>query len=199
MSYPKYLIEQAIGRKLLPNEQVHHKDGNPLNNELENLEIKLLGNHQSEHNQKYKKYYIFVKIFPKKLKNDSLEVNQNLALDLEVKAHPEPSVNSRHTSRLLHHIGDGVFQHEQLCLRPHSGRHQQYQRGQQTGRYGQCLQSRHPRGDRGQHFLQRPPVFRRQVLQGALRLAEDESRGQPGGAAGGFRDVQLCGVHADFA
>lgn len=57
MSYPKYLIEQAIGRKLLPNEQVHHKDGNPLNNELENLEIKLLGNHQSEHNQKYKKYY----------------------------------------------------------------------------------------------------------------------------------------------
>ena len=54
MSYPKYLMEQALGRRLLPNEQVHHKDGNPLKNELDNLEIRLLGEHQREHNpQKY--------------------------------------------------------------------------------------------------------------------------------------------------
>lgn len=50
ISYPKFLMEQKLGRKLLPNEQVHHKDGNPLNNDIDNLEIKLLGEHQREHN-----------------------------------------------------------------------------------------------------------------------------------------------------
>ena len=54
ISYPKFIMEQKLGRELLPNEQVHHKDGNPLNNEIDNLEIKLLGEHQREHNpQKY--------------------------------------------------------------------------------------------------------------------------------------------------
>lgn len=53
MSYPKFLMEQALGRKLLPNEQVHHKDENPLNNVMDNLEIKLLGKHQQEHSTKY--------------------------------------------------------------------------------------------------------------------------------------------------
>lgn len=55
MSYPKFLVEQTIGRELLQNEQVHHKDGNPLNNDIDNLEIRLLGEHQKEHNQP--KYY----------------------------------------------------------------------------------------------------------------------------------------------
>lgn len=53
MSYPKFLMEQMLGRKLMPNEQVHHKDGNPTNNELDNLEIRLLGEHQKEHSTKY--------------------------------------------------------------------------------------------------------------------------------------------------
>ena len=43
-------MEQSLGRELLPNEQVHHKDGDPLNNDLDNLEIKMLGEHQREHN-----------------------------------------------------------------------------------------------------------------------------------------------------
>ena len=50
ISYPKYLMEQSLGRELLPNEQVHHKDENPLNNDLGNLEVKMLGEHQREHN-----------------------------------------------------------------------------------------------------------------------------------------------------
>lgn len=52
ISYPKYLMEQKLGRKLEQNEQVHHKDGNPLNNDVDNLEVKLLGEHQREHNPK---------------------------------------------------------------------------------------------------------------------------------------------------
>ena len=48
-------MEQKLGRNLLSNEQVHHKDGNPLNNDIDNLEIKLLGEHQREHSQQ--KYF----------------------------------------------------------------------------------------------------------------------------------------------
>lgn len=35
----RYLMQQAIGRPLTRSEQVHHKDGNRLNNALENLEL----------------------------------------------------------------------------------------------------------------------------------------------------------------
>jgi len=52
-SYPRHLLEQKLGRKLLPNEQVHHIDENPLNNELTNLDIVLIGEHQRMHAQKY--------------------------------------------------------------------------------------------------------------------------------------------------
>lgn len=50
ISYPKFLMEQKLGRELNSNEQVHHIDGDPLNNNIDNLEIKLLGEHQKEHN-----------------------------------------------------------------------------------------------------------------------------------------------------
>lgn len=53
MSYPKYLMEKTLGAQLQKNEQVHHKDENPLNNDPNNLEIKLLGEHQREHSTKY--------------------------------------------------------------------------------------------------------------------------------------------------
>jgi len=35
----RWLMEQHLGRALLATEHVHHRDGNPLNNELSNLEV----------------------------------------------------------------------------------------------------------------------------------------------------------------
>lgn len=52
-SYPRMLMEEKLGRPLTPNEDVHHIDGNPLNNNLDNLEIKIHGEHQKEHSTKY--------------------------------------------------------------------------------------------------------------------------------------------------
>ena len=53
MSYPKYLMEKALGRSLSNEEQVHHIDNDYTNNSIDNLEIKQLGIHQKEHKQKY--------------------------------------------------------------------------------------------------------------------------------------------------
>lgn len=45
-SYPKYVLEKSIGRLLSNDEQVDHIDGNPLNNEISNLQILHIGEHQ---------------------------------------------------------------------------------------------------------------------------------------------------------
>lgn len=37
MSYPKYLMEKKLGKYI--DDEIHHKDGNPLNNKWDNLEI----------------------------------------------------------------------------------------------------------------------------------------------------------------
>ena len=52
-SYPRILMEQNLGRPLEPDEDVHHIDGNPLNNELSNLKVVKHGEHQKEHSIKY--------------------------------------------------------------------------------------------------------------------------------------------------
>ena len=45
----RYLLEQKLGRQLLRDEEVHHLDGNPLNNELSNLAIMLRSAHHKHH------------------------------------------------------------------------------------------------------------------------------------------------------
>ena len=45
MLYHRYLIEVKLGRLLNEDEIVHHKDGNSLNNGLDNLEVMNTGDH----------------------------------------------------------------------------------------------------------------------------------------------------------
>lgn len=45
----RVVAEQMIGRALLPNEIVHHKDGNRLNNTPENLEVMTTSEHSRMH------------------------------------------------------------------------------------------------------------------------------------------------------
>lgn len=49
----RYIMQYSLGRKLKKGEIIHHRDGDPLNNKLENLELvkshsKHLSDHQSE-------------------------------------------------------------------------------------------------------------------------------------------------------
>lgn len=48
--YHRWIMEQHIGRKLSPQEVVHHKNENVLDNRIENLEIMAFGKHTSHHN-----------------------------------------------------------------------------------------------------------------------------------------------------
>lgn len=54
-SYPRVLMEIALGRKLLPTEDVHHIDENPRNNNLSNLEV--IDHQEHDRNHAKKKYY----------------------------------------------------------------------------------------------------------------------------------------------
>lgn len=47
VSYPKWLMEQHIGRELTPDETVDHKDRNFTNNSLDNLQILTRAEHTS--------------------------------------------------------------------------------------------------------------------------------------------------------
>src|ERR1035437_7181431 len=45
-----YIMEKHLNRKLLKHEIVHHKDGNRLNNTLDNLEVMTRSAHSKLHN-----------------------------------------------------------------------------------------------------------------------------------------------------
>lgn len=46
-------MEQHLGQKLRPDEHVHHRNGDPLDNRLENLEVVLSHTHMRLHKQQY--------------------------------------------------------------------------------------------------------------------------------------------------
>ncbi|MBO4543961.1 MAG: HNH endonuclease [Bacteroidales bacterium] len=52
-SYPRLIMEDYLGRPLLPKEDVHHKDGNTDNNDVSNLEVCIHGVHQHQHSIQY--------------------------------------------------------------------------------------------------------------------------------------------------
>lgn len=45
----RVVMEQHLGRELLPDEHVHHKDGNVLNNDISNLELTSNSSHRKLH------------------------------------------------------------------------------------------------------------------------------------------------------
>jgi hypothetical protein len=42
-------MTKHLGRKLLPNEHIHHKDGNKLNNNIDNLVVVEASDHHKKH------------------------------------------------------------------------------------------------------------------------------------------------------
>lgn len=54
-SYPRLLMSITLGRELEDDEDVHHIDGNPLNNNIENLEVINHTEHDRQH--AIKKYF----------------------------------------------------------------------------------------------------------------------------------------------
>jgi hypothetical protein len=57
VSYPRVIMENYLGRKLEDYEEVHHKDGNPLNNDIDNLEVLTKEEHLRLHSKDKRKYY----------------------------------------------------------------------------------------------------------------------------------------------
>lgn len=47
----RHLVEQSLGRKLSPEEVVHHINGDKSDNRLENLEVKPFGLHSADHHR----------------------------------------------------------------------------------------------------------------------------------------------------
>ena len=53
VSYPRYVMEQHLGHPLPANKDVHHKDENPSNNDISNLELVDRIKHRRDHSTKH--------------------------------------------------------------------------------------------------------------------------------------------------
>lgn len=51
ISYPRYIMAKELGRELTKDEEVHHIDGNPLNNDVSNLLVLTKEEHNKIHGE----------------------------------------------------------------------------------------------------------------------------------------------------
>ena len=80
----RFIMEKIIGRKLEKNECVHHKDGNKLNNSIDNLELCTRSEHLKKHykeiggeeNQFKKVYYLPEKEIKELYQNPNMTHNK---------------------------------------------------------------------------------------------------------------------------
>ena len=70
--YARYMVEMNLGRYLEYNEEVHHKDGNKLNDVMENLEVV----NSSEHNRIHHTIYSEVTEIPCVVCNNIVRLNR---------------------------------------------------------------------------------------------------------------------------
>lgn len=64
ISYPRYIMAKELGRELTKDEEVHHIDGNPLNNDVSNLLVLTKEEHNKMHGEENRKYYDKIMICP---------------------------------------------------------------------------------------------------------------------------------------
>lgn len=64
ISYPRYIMAKELGRELLPTEEVHHIDGNPLNNDVNNLQVLTKEEHYMLHAEENRKWHDKIMICP---------------------------------------------------------------------------------------------------------------------------------------
>lgn len=75
----RYLMQKALGRTLLSNEIVHHKDGNKSNNDLSNLEILQRSEHSRMHTkERFKNAEAREKVREKAKRNAALVYKKNV-------------------------------------------------------------------------------------------------------------------------
>ena len=56
-SYPRFIMSKYLGRTLKPEDQIHHIDGDPTNNDINNLLVLPQDLHLFLHEHDYRKYY----------------------------------------------------------------------------------------------------------------------------------------------
>lgn len=77
ISYPKYLMEINLGRRLQEDEEVHHVDEDPANNSLDNLEIMNERSHKLLHIKRRDSELFVCPLCDKRFELDAYKLNKS--------------------------------------------------------------------------------------------------------------------------